>query len=64
MLKIQPYPKIIKDIKIGKVFFFAGVNRSADLVYMGRKACQYIYNPVLKYSCTGITFCPNRLDQT
>ena len=30
---------------------------------MGRKLPQYNYIPVLKYSCTGMTFCPCRLDQ-
>ena len=30
---------------------------------MGRKSRQYNYIPVLKCSCTGMNFCPCRLDQ-
>ena len=36
---------------------------TADLVGLGRKPHQYNYIPVLKYSCTGMTICPCRLDQ-
>jgi len=31
-------------------------NTTADPVCMGRKSRRYSYNPVLKYSCTGMTF--------
>ena len=34
-----------------------------DPVCMGRESCQYNCIPVLKYSGTGMTFCPYRLDQ-
>ena len=36
---------------------------TADPVGMGRKSRQYNYIPVLTYSCTGMTFCPCRLDR-
>ena len=36
---------------------------TADPVGMGRKLRQYNYIPVLKYSCTSMTFCSDRLDQ-
>ena len=36
---------------------------TADPVGMDRKSRQYNYIPVLKYSCTGMTACPHRLDR-
>ena len=58
--------KIMKEIKIGKVLFCCrqlAIELTAHVVCMGRKLCQYNYISGQKYSCPGMTLCPNRLDQ-
>jgi len=45
------------------VFFAVHWTNCCPRLDMGRKSCQYNYILVLKYSFTGMTFCPYRLDQ-
>ena len=62
-------PKIMKGIKIGKVFFCChqlSIEITAGPACMDRKSCQYNYISGPDYTVfvpTGLTVCPCRLDQ-